>query len=138
MGDEGVGVHVVQRLKSAELPTSVIVLEGGTQFWGDETELDGAQKLIIIDAVVGGGAPGTIYRFGIEDLEDEAQDVKLSCHDVGLIEKLRLIQLGGHTPEQIVIIGVEPARVAWNTNLSEDVEARIPEIIESVMAEITC
>lgn len=137
MGDEGIGVHIVEKLKSIELPSDVVVLDGGTHFWGDEPALDGAEKLIIVDAVLGGGAPGTIYRFSIDELEDEADDVKLSCHDMGLIEKLRVTQLAGATPEQIVIIGVEPAKVEWNTGLSKEVEEKVPEVIDAVMAEIT-
>ena len=136
LGDEGVGVHVVERLKLAGLPPDVIVLEGGTHFFGYEKELDGAEKLIIVDAVLGGAAPGTIYRFRIDELEDEAEDVKLSCHDAGLIEKLRLSQFAGFSPQQIVVIGVEPARIEWNTGLSSEIEEKIPEIIDAVMAEI--
>jgi len=138
MGDEGIGVHVVEKLKTVELPPEVVVLDGGTHFWGDEAALDGSEKLVIVDAVLGGGAPGTIYRFSIDELEDEADDVRLSCHDVGLIEKLRLTQLAGSSPEQIVIIGVEPAEVELNTGLSKEVEEKVPEIIDAVMAEITC
>ena len=138
MGDEGIGPHVVEQLKSIELPQDVLVLDGGTHFWGDEPALNGAEKLIIVDAVLGGGAPATIYRFSIDELEDEAEDVKLSCHDMGLIEKLRMTQFAGSSLEQTVIIGVEPAKVEWNTGLSGEVEEKIPEIIDAVMAEITC
>jgi hydrogenase maturation protease len=138
MGDEGIGVHVVEKLKTVELPPEVVVLDGGTHFWGDEAALDGSEKLIIVDAVLGGGAPATIYRFSIDELEDEADDVKLSCHDMGLIEKLRVSQFAGSSPKEIVIIGVEPAKVEWNTGLSREVEEKVPEIIDAVMAEITC
>jgi len=138
MGDEGIGVHIAERLKSASLPADVAVLDGGTHFWGDEEMLNGAEKLVIVDAVLGGGAPGTIYRFGLDELEDETDGVRLSCHDMGLIEKLRMTQFAGLTPEQIVIIGVEPANVAWNAGLSKEVEAKVPEIVDAVMAEITC
>jgi len=137
MGDEGVGVHVVEKLKSVELPPEVVVLDGGTHFWGDEAALDGAEKLIVVDAVLGGGAPATIYRFNIDELEDEAEDVKLSCHDMGLIEKLRVTRFAGFSPEQIVIIGVEPATVELNAGLSKEIEEKLPEIIDAVMAEIT-
>ena len=138
MGDEGIGVHIAEKLKSAGLPPDVVVLEGGTHFWGDEEVLNGAEKLVIVDAVLGGGAPATIYRFSIDELEDEADDVRLSCHEMGLIEKLRMTQFAGFSPEQIVIIGVEPARVEWNTGLSKEVEEKVPEIIDAVMAELTC
>lgn len=136
MGDEGIGVHIAERLKSAGLPPEVVVLDGGTHFSGLENELNGAEKLIIVDAMLGGAAPGTIYRFSIDELEDEADDVKLSCHDAGLVEKLKLSQFAGFSPEQIVVIGVEPARIEWNTGLSKEIEEKVPEIVDAVMVEI--
>jgi len=137
MGDEGIGVHIAERLKATSLPPDVVVLEGGTQFWGDEEILNGVEKLVIVDAVLGGGAPGTIYRFALDELEDETEEVKLSCHDMGLIEKLRMTRFAGFAPDRIVVIGVEPATVAWNAGLSEGIEEKIPEIIDAVMAELT-
>jgi hydrogenase maturation protease len=137
IGDEGIGVYIAEKLKSAPLPADVVVVDGGTHFWGDEEILNHAQKLIIVDAVVGGGDPGTIYRFGLDELEDETEDIKLSSHDMGLIEKLRMTRLAGSSPEQVVIIGVEPATVAWNAGLSKEIEAKVPEIIDAVMAELT-
>ena len=137
MGDEGVGVHIVERLKHLPLPSDVVVVDGGTQFWGDEEILNGAKKLIVIDAVLGGGTPGTIYRFGLDELEDETEGLRLSCHDMGLIEKLRLMQLAGVQPRQTVIIGVEPAHVEYSTSLSKEVESKVPEIIDVVMTELT-
>jgi len=137
MGDEGIGVHIAEKLKATSLPADVVVVDGGTQFWGDEEILNGAEKLVIIDAVLGGGAPGTIYRFSLDELEDETEEVKLSCHDMGLIEKLRMTRFAGFAPAQIVVIGVEPATVAWNAGLSEEIEAKIPEIIDAVMGELT-
>ena len=138
MGDEGIGVHIVEKLKSAPMPPDVVVVEGGTHFWGDEEILNGAEKLVIVDAVLGGGAPGTIYRFSLDELEDETDGVKLSCHDLGLVEKLRVTELAGLSPDQIVIIGIEPAKVEWSEALSKEIEEKIPEIIDAVMAEITC
>ncbi len=48
-----------------------------------------------------------------------------------------MTRFAGLAPEQIVIIGVEPASVVWNARISEEIQEKIPEIIDAVMAELT-
>ena len=61
LGDEGVGCHVAHALEELSLP-DVKVIDGGT--CPDALQLvEGADKLVIVDAVKGGGMPGQVYRF---------------------------------------------------------------------------
>jgi len=67
LSDEGVGVHVARKLMEMDFPPQVEVLEGGTDGFGLMHVLLQADRLILVDAVRGGGPPGSIYRFEIED-----------------------------------------------------------------------
>ena len=136
MGDEGVGVRTIERLRGICLPHGVSLLDGGTRFTGFEKEIEGIDKLVVVDATLGGDAPGTVYRFGIEELEDEKGPVKWSAHDLGFAAKLRLMGAAGTRPREVVVIGVEPAVIAVNEGLSEQVAATMPRIIDAVLAEI--
>jgi Ni,Fe-hydrogenase maturation factor len=40
------------------------------------------------------------------------------------------------SPLEAVIIGVEPARIAWDTELSSEIQAVVPHIIEAIKREI--
>jgi hydrogenase maturation protease len=62
--DEGVGIHVIHALQDNPLLTDagVELIDGGTSP-NVSYLLDGADRLIVIDAVEGGCEPGTIYRF---------------------------------------------------------------------------
>ena len=132
LGDEGVGCHVVHALEGIPLP-DVKIIDGGTcpdafQF------LEDADKLIIVDAVKGGGTPGQIYRFHLEDITLE-QKPFLSLHDVGLVDNLMSMQLWRNIGEA-VIIGVEPREINWGLELSPELQEKMPQIIDAILAEL--
>ena len=130
--DEGIGCHVAHALEEIPLP-DVKIIDGGTcpdvlQF------IEGADKLVIVDAVKGGGAPGQIYRFRLEDITLEQRPF-LSLHDVGLVDSLMLMQFWRKTREA-VIIGVEPREINWGLELSPELQEKMPQIIDAILAEL--
>jgi hydrogenase maturation protease len=134
MKDEGIGIHAVKALQEMELPDSVTIIDGGTSPDVIACTRTG-DKLIIVDAARAGGEPGAIYRFQPDDLEDSAGEV-LSVHDLGVPHNLRLMLLTGSGPSKVVIIGIEPKEIDWGTELSSELESKIPEIIAVVLREI--
>jgi len=134
--DEGVGVHTI-RILQAELPpsrTDVEVIDGGTS--PDICHLvQGADKLVIVDAVKGGCAPGTIYRFNPGQIIAEI-GVTTSVHQMGLLENLKMMEFVGDKPKETVIIGIEPAEVESGLELSRELQRQMPKIIETVLGEI--
>jgi hydrogenase maturation protease len=130
--DEGVGCHVVRALGEVDL-SDVEIIDGGTSL--DVLQLcEDADKLIIVDAVKGGGIPGQIYRFHIEDITLEQRPF-LSLHDVGLVDSLMLMQLW-HRIGEAVIIGVEPKDIDWGLELSPELQEKMPRIIDAILAEL--
>jgi hydrogenase maturation protease len=130
--DEGIGCHVVHALEKIPLP-DVKIIDGGT--CPDILQLlEDADKLIIVDAVEGGGTPGQIYRFHLEDITLE-QKPFLSLHDLGLVDSLMLMQLW-HKTGETVIIGVEPREINWGLELSPELQEKMPQIIDAILAEL--
>jgi len=130
--DEGIGCHVAHALEEIPLPDTKII-DGGTcpdvlQFVED------ADKLVIVDAVKGGGTPGQIYRFHLEDITLE-QKPFLSLHDVGLVDNLMLMQLW-HNISETIIIGVEPKEINWGLELSPELQEKMPQIIDTILSEL--
>ena len=135
--DEGVGVHVA-RILQTKLPLSssvVEVVDGGTSpdIW---PLIDGADKLIIVDAVRGGCEPGTIYRFTPQQIVAD-RGLITSVHQMGILENLSLMELVGGKPKETVIIGVEPKELEPGLELSPELQKRMPKIIQTVLEEIS-
>jgi hydrogenase maturation protease len=130
--DEGVGCHVVRALEGTPLP-DVKLIDGGT--CPDILQLfEDTDKLVVVDAVKGGGMPGQIYRFHLEDITLEQKPL-LSLHDLGLVDSLILMQLW-HNIGETVIIGVEPREIDWGLELSPELREKMPQIIDAILTEL--
>jgi hydrogenase maturation protease len=82
--DEGVGVKVVEEFQRRYvLPDHVRVVDGGTQGLWLMSTLQQADRLIVVDAVLGREAPGTLYRLEREDAP--RSEAKQSAHDGDLV-----------------------------------------------------
>ena len=135
LSDEGVGVHVANKLMEMDLPPEVDVVEGGTDGFRLMNVVTGASRLIVVDAIKGGGPPGSIYRFDIEDAPTYPDEYKTSVHQIGILEVVHLSELIGEAPET-TIIGVEPKSLEMGMELSPAVKAKVSRVIELVLEEI--
>ena len=133
--DEGVGIHLVQKLADTIDCTNVNVIDGGTDPDFISLVDDNIDKLIIIDAARAGEEPGTIYRFSIDDLDSGSFDT-VSLHDIGIGESLRMMTILNKQPKSTVIIGVEPKTIDFGLELSPEVDVKMSRIIELVLEEI--
>jgi hydrogenase maturation protease len=134
--DEGIGVHVIHALQHNSIPAEVEIIDGGTS--PDITYLiEEAHKLIVVDAARGGGEPGTIYRLALDDITSQGE-LTLSTHDISLFYSLRLMESLGNSPEETVIIGVEPKEIDLGLELSPELEQKVPSVIKVVLEEIEC
>jgi hydrogenase maturation protease len=133
--DEGIGVHLVERLHQVIDNASVNIVDGGT--CPDFLCLleDNLDKLIIIDAVKNGDKPGTIYRFNFDVVDLEGAP-PFSVHDIGVIDSLRTMALFDKQPKSTVVIGIEPKTIDFGLDLSPEVEKELPRMIELVLKEI--
>jgi hydrogenase maturation protease len=133
--DEGIGVHVIDKLKQMSLPDNVEVLDGGTAGLDLVDFIEGRKKLIVIDAVNAGEKPGTLYRLTEENLDIKPKAIS-SFHEIDFMDALHMSEIVNSKPEEIVVIGIEPKDMSSGLELSPEIEERIPRIIEIVMEEI--
>ena len=132
--DEGFGVHVVKKIDKSKLPENVDIIEGavlGLQIFNFLLDYD---RVIVIDAVKGGGKPGDIYKFRIEECRKDFG--MISLHDLDFIKALEIMKQFYKIPEMI-IIGVEPKSTEVGMKLTKEVEERIPQVLKLVYEEIS-
>jgi hydrogenase maturation protease len=132
--DEGVGVHVVRALQAADLPAGVELCDGGTLGLGLLDALAERERVIVIDAIAG-WPPGTVVRLTGEQLAPTA-DRKLSAHELGLYETLATARQLGIAPRAVVILGISPHDLRMGLELSPEVAALVPRLVELVRAEL--
>ena len=135
-GDDAVGLLVARRLKADHLPEVEISECRGTVTAVREAWKDAA-GVIVVDAVFSGGRPGSIYRF---DAHGGGAPMQLSrspsTHGLGVAEALALGQLFQELPPYLIIYGIEGRHFGPGQEVSQEVEAAIPEAVRRLRQEI--
>jgi hydrogenase maturation protease len=136
LGDEGVGVHVAQRLQQMPLPPEVEVVDGGTIGYELLSYVYGKRKVIIADALNADAKPGSVIRLPPEEIDME-NPRSLFVHQSGLHELLHFAQQLEPLPE-IILVGIVPKSLrCWTSKLSTPVEERMGTILQAIMEELT-
>jgi len=91
--------------------------------------------VIVIDAVQADCEPGTVLRFTADDLT-RPEGVGMSLHELGLGEALIMTKQLKCAPEDVVVFGIKPKDIRCGLELSEEIAASVPRVVELVLAEI--
>jgi hydrogenase maturation protease len=133
--DDGIGIRIIQKMSETGKYDKAELIDGGTApdllSLLDET----ITKLIIVDALKGGGAPGSIYKLEIRD-ENISEESPVSLHGLGVLDSLLMMKKLNMRRPEVILIGVEPADTSHGLNLSPQLEAIVPDIINAVNLEI--
>jgi hydrogenase maturation protease len=99
--------------------------------------LDGVEAAVLVDAMHGGGEPGTVRVLEMPDLEGSAAGSG-SMHGWGLQEELILGTLLGEYPPNLVLrlVGIEAADVQLGNALSSAAQAALPLAADLIQAQI--
>lgn len=135
-GDDAVGLLIARRLKADLLPEVEIAECRGTVIAVREA-WNVAAGVIVVDAVVSGGRPGAIYRLNAHSGGAPVQLSRSpSSHGWGVAEALALGQLFQELPSCLIIFGIEGKNFGPGQEVSEEVEAAIPEAVRRIRREI--
>jgi len=133
--DDGFADAVLRRLEAETLSDDVELFDAGTSAIDLMEVFNGRRKLVVLDAVRGGQAPGTLYRFSPEEVEAGVLPMN-SLHQVGLLETLKLGELVDCKPQQTVVIGAQPGDTSLGIGLTPEVEAAVERAVGLVMKEL--
>jgi hydrogenase maturation protease len=137
--DEGVGVHAVKEIeKRYSFEPSIEIIDAGTL--GLEIMYilqDGVDNLLVVDAVMGGKPPGSLYVFRNEEVKKYYLKNKLSAHEVGFSEVLALLDLiGKPVKENLILVGIEPVSFDVSLELHEKTASKMEDLIKTVLQEL--
>ena len=138
LGDEGVGVRVIERLlEQVEFPEEVQVLDGGTLGLDLLPYLEGAARLLVVDAAQARKPAGTLVRLTGREIPIFLDASTVSPHQEGLQDLLAVAALKGYLPEEVVFLGVQVGSLGVSLELSPAVAAQVNPMVERVLEELT-
>jgi hydrogenase maturation protease len=118
-GDDAAGLVAARRL-------------GGVELEGDASALidlvDGADDVVVIDAVRSGAAAGTVHRIDAGGLS-VALPRTASTHLIGVADALELARVLGRLPPHVVVYGIEGGRFGVGDPVSPEVVAAIDRVV---------
>ena len=128
LGDEGAGVHAMRRLEREGRFSGVSFADGGTLSFTLAGLIESSPALIILDAAEMGARPGHVAVFEGGGMDEFlGSERKRSAHEVGLLDVMALVALGGGLPRRRALIGIQPLAVDWSEAPSEAVAQALPE-----------
>lgn len=137
--DEGVGIHVINRLQEQfSHKASVTFVDGGTLSFSLAGLLAEHDQLIVVDATRTGGSPGNVVCLEGSDMDRYLTGNRQSVHEVSLTDLLDIARLSDHYPEHRALIGIEPESLDWGEQPSGPVAEAIPLAVGMVIDLIDC
>jgi hydrogenase maturation protease len=133
--DDGIGLHVARELEKQFADDPAV--EVGEDYWGGLRLMErmiGYDRVIIIDAILAGGEPGTIHLLTPDDIPTQRS---ASVHDVNLPTALEFGRHAGAslpTASDITLIGIEAGDVqTFDETLSPALKLSVPHAVDHVL-----
>ncbi len=134
--DDAAGLEIVRRLRARAQAAEIAVYEQEGETLALIDVWEGADAVVLVDAVRCGGPPGTIHRFDATAAPIPARlRGSSSTHAVGVGEAIELARALHRLPERVVLFGVEGRRFDAGSGLSKEVEAVAGELADAVLRE---
>lgn len=134
--DEAVGVRVVEALeRDYALADGVTVIDGGTSGMELLEDLSHLDLLIVVDAIAAGKPPATLITLRGDEVPVFFKR-NLSPHAIGLSDVLASLEFMEAAPQECVIIGVQPLSMELATDMTPEIAALVPTLVQQVVDEL--
>ncbi len=133
-GDDGAGRAVARRLLAGEHPGLDV-----RECSGEATALmeawAGYDDVVLVDACLGAGAPGTVHRIGPDEAAGVAALRHASTHSLGVAAAIGLSRALGTLPRRLRVYAIEASHSREGAGLSPAVEQAVEEVVALVRRE---
>lgn len=126
LGDDGVGVRLVERLRASPEHAGVDFVDGGTLSFSLLDRIERAHALLVADAADLGEPPGSVCIFEGEGMDRFlSRSRRRSVHEVGLCDLLDMARLRACLPPRRALLCIQPRQIDWSRSLSEAVAGAV-------------
>jgi hydrogenase maturation protease len=133
--DDGAGLEALRRLENdPRLPAGVRFIDASAGGLEVAARIGCASRLLILDAVDVGAVPGTVVRLTGDQLS--GLPAGACVHRLGISDLLSVLRLTERMPEEVILLGVQPASIALGTVLSPAVESGVRRVAAEALAQI--
>ncbi len=136
MTDDAVGLEALAAFRAAYgVPDGVDLVDGGTLGLDLLVHMEGYPRVLILDCVTTGEAPGTVVRVEGDAIPTVFAEC-LSPHQMGLQDLVAVLHLQGRVPERFTVLGVEPGEIGVGLELTDPVRRSLPRLVAAAAEEL--
>jgi len=137
LSDEGFGIQTLHYLEEIYIfPETVILQDAGTAGIYMSPFLEACDPIIVIDVVDIDAPPGSFHHYAMKDVKAGNFQMKMSPHQLGLLEIVEICRLRDAAPENIEFYCVVPKELDTSMDLSPVVAPRVPEVAEMIIKRL--
>ena len=133
--DDAAGLIVARRLREKNLQ-HITVREMSGEGAALISAWQGADCVIIVDAVQSGAAPGTIFRFEAHREPIPTNFFCYSTHAFGVAEAIETARSLGQLPQSLIIYGIEGKDFSVGEGLSPEVQRAAEEVAQLILDQL--
>jgi hydrogenase maturation protease len=132
MRDDGVGFHVLERVKKSGTNTDFADL--GTDIFRLRLHYNDHNPVIIIDALRGGGNPGDVLVFSSSEFENKLEGKIRHAHLLGVLEGINIMREVDDKLKtaEIFLIGIVADTIDKGLSLTPIVQKAIPKAANTI------
>jgi len=131
--DEGIGLHVIKHINAHyRFEPAIEIVDGGTAGFELLPFFEDYDRILMVDAVEFGEAPGYVGRMENDDILTQLKN-NMSLHHLGITDVLSSVKLLEYDPSQIILIGVQPQSMEVRMGLSELLRSRIEPVTRELL-----
>lgn len=134
-GDDRAGLLVVRRLRALGMDAREQSGEAAGLLEAWKT-VPAGQPVIVVDAVVTGSPPGSIFRWDAAAAPLSIKSLRCSTHGFGVGEAVELARVLGKLPQELLIYGIEGARFEPGAEPSPEVLRAVDELAGRIAQEV--
>jgi len=133
--DDALGILVARELRRRHLGEICVV-----EVQGDIPSLldvwEGAENLLIVDAVYGAGPPGSVVRFDVSQSRIPAYLLSAGSHGFGVAEAVELGRVLKRLPPTVLFYGIVGESFENGQGLSDRVLKNIPDLLQMIEEDV--
>lgn len=126
MQDDGVGIHVVERLAASPgTHPALQPIDGGTIGLALLPELEDAAAVIVVDASEIGAEPGALRLFCDGEIDAQLSGKRRTVHEVALLDLFAAAAIRGRMPARRALVAIQPGCTEWGTDATPPVKEAV-------------
>jgi hydrogenase maturation protease len=129
--DDGAGLVVARALRAANLP-DVTVFEASGEGAALMELWEGAERVVVIDAVCSGAPPGTLHWIDAQQQPVPTFLFRHSTHAFGVAEAIEMARMLGRLPTHLALCGIEGQDFGHGQGLTDAVRSAIPVLLAEI------